>query len=168
MSEERKQVLAMLAEGKITPDEAERLLEKLGENEPGPGRSRRHHGAGRGHRRLKRLHFGAAALPEDEAEADDERSEDGAAPKAAPKYLRVEVNSKGGDQVNVRVPLRLIRTGLKLSTMLPTKTTAKLADKGIDLSELGSLQGEELVEALRELNVDVDSSDGDTVRVFCE
>ena len=66
------------------------------------------------------------------------------------------------------VPARLIRTGVKLTTMLPSETNAKLASKGIDLSELGKLEGEELVDALRELTVDVDSSDGDTVRVFCE
>ena len=29
------------------------------------------------------------------------------------------VNSNGGDTVNVRVPLGLLRTGIKLSTMVP-------------------------------------------------
>ena len=151
MSEERKQVLAMLAEGKITTEEAERLLEKLGDGDANQGR---------GHRRPKRLHIGAAALPDG---GDDKET-----PTGAPKYLRVEVDSKNGDQVRVRVPLRLIRTGVKLTTMLPTETNAKLAEKGIDLGELGKLEGEELVDALRELKVDVDSANGDTVRVFCE
>jgi hypothetical protein len=80
----------------------------------------------------------------------------------------VEIQSGDGDQVNIRVPLRLIRTGVKLTTLLPSETNAKLAAKGLDLNELGSLEGDELVDALRELKVDVDSSDGDTVRVFCE
>lgn len=148
MSEERKQVLTMLAEGKITADETERLLQKLGDGDANQGR---------GDRRLKRLHIGAAALPE---EADT--------PTGVPKYLRVEVHSEDGDQVSVRVPLRLIRTGVKLTTMLPTETNAKLADKGIDLNHLGKLEGEELVDALRDLKVDVDSANGDSVRVFCE
>ena len=148
MSEERKQVLTMLAEGKITADETERLLQKLGDGDSNQGR---------GERRLKRLHIGAAALPE---EADT--------PTGVPKFLRVEVHSEDGDQVSVRVPLRLIRTGVKLTTMLPTETNAKLADKGIDLNHLGRLEGEELVDALRDLTVDVDSANGDTVRVFCE
>ena len=161
MSEERKQVLAMLAEGKITADEAERLLEKLGlGDDPGHRRHRR------GHRRLKRLHFGPEALGDGEEEAPGENG--GANGKGAPKFLRVEVRSSDDDQVSVRVPLGLIRTGIKLTTMLPSETNAKLAAKGIDLTELGKLEGEELVEALRELKVDVDSSDGDTVRVFCE
>jgi hypothetical protein len=34
--------------------------------------------------------------------------------------------------------------------------------------KLGELDGEELYEALRDLEVDVDSGDGDSVRVFCE
>jgi len=101
----------------------------------------------------------ATALEEVEAEAGS---------GATPKYLRVLVNSKDGDEVNIRVPLKLIRTGIKLSTMLPSETNAKLADKGIDLSELGKLEGEDLVQALRELTVNVDSADGDTVRIFCE
>ena len=85
----------------------------------------------------------------------------------AERLLEV-VNSTDGDQVNVRVPLRLIRTGVKLTTTLPSETNGKLAKKGIDLSEPGKLEGEDLVDALRELAVDVDSANGDTVRVFCE
>ncbi len=164
MSEERKKVLAMLAEGKITADEAERLLEKLGDEDAG-GRGQRHQG-GRRHRRFKHLHIGAGSLPDDDPEAA--AGTDRGSPVAFPKYLRVEVHSSKNDRVSVRVPFRLIRTGIKLSTMLPRDTNAKLAERGIDLSELGKLEGEELAEALRELKVDVDSPNGDTVRVFCE
>lgn len=168
MSEERKQVLAMLAEGKITPDEAERLLDKLGESDANRGHGRRHHGRGHRHRRLKRLNIGSSALPDGDAVDTEDGPDESENPTPAPKYLRVELRSKDRDQVSVRVPLRLIRTGVKLTTLLPTETNAKLADKGIDLSKLGTLEGEELIDALRELKVDVDSADGDTVRVFCE
>ena len=85
-----------------------------------------------------------------------------------PKYLRVLVNSSDGDEVNIRVPLQLVRAGLKLSTVLPNDAKEKITEKGIDLSKLGELEGEALIEALRELSVDVDSSDGDVVRIFCE
>jgi hypothetical protein len=150
MSEERKQVLDMLAEGKITADEAERLLEKL---EPSPqGRTVRA-------RTIRRVVGG-------EGEAGDEPA--GGEAAGPFRYLRVLVNGKGGETVNIRVPLKLVRTGIKLTTVLPTETSAKLADKGIDLSKLGELQGDELVEALRELHVDVEGADGETVRVFCE
>ena len=137
MSQERRKIIEMLAEGKITPDDAERLLDKLGQN---PDR--------------------------DHAAASGEVAE---RPRAGtPKYLRVVVNSTNNDHVNIRVPLALVRTGLKLSTMLPPHASEKLNEKGIDLSQLSELKGDELLEALRELTVDVKSGDGDTVRIFCE
>jgi hypothetical protein len=166
MSEERKKVLAMLAEGKITADEAERLLQKLADGDT-EGRGHRHQGRRR-HRRFKHLRFGAAALPEDDTEDARDTDKGTESPTGVPKYLRVEVHSSDDDHVSVRVPFRLIRTGIKLTTMLPAETNAKLAAKGIDLSELGKLEGEELAEALRELKVDANTADGGTVRVFCE
>jgi hypothetical protein len=52
--------------------------------------------------------------------------------------------------------------------MLPPEASQRMAEHGIDLSELSELQGDELIEALRELTVDVESANGDTVRVYCE
>ncbi len=136
MSAERRKVLEMLAAGKITSEDAERLLEKL------------------------------------EKQTTDQRLAPQEGLKSAPsgklKFLRVVVDSSDGDKVNIRVPLGLVRTGIKLSTMLPAEASQKLAERGIDLAQLSGLQGEELIEALRELTVDVDSKGGDTVRIFCE
>jgi len=89
-------------------------------------------------------------------------------PGDRPRYFYVKVDSANGDKVNVRVPIALIRTGLKLTTMLPKEANEKLAEQGIDLSQLSNLDEDELMEALKELTVDVDSSDGDTVRIYCE
>ena len=82
------------------------------------------------------------------------------------KYLRVVID--GSDKVNVRVPIGLIRTGIKLSTLMPLSASENLSDQGIDLSQFNNLDGPELVEALRELHVDVNTEDGDVIRVFCE
>jgi len=132
MSEERKRVLEMLAQGKITSDEAEQLLEKL-----------------------------------EASRADDKRS-NGARTAGVPRYLRILMGDADGDKVNIRIPLALVRTGIKLSTMVPSKASEKMKEKGIDLSPLSELQDEELMKALEELSVDVDSPDGDNVRIFCE
>ena len=87
MSEEKKRILEMLSQNKITVDEAERLLAAMDTSsnsgsEPSPG-------------------------------------------KANPKYLRVQVEPVGpksdGERVNVRVPMNLIRAGLKW-----------VQDKGLD------------------------------------
>ena len=136
MNEERKQILDMLAQGKITAEDAERLIDKL-----------------------------AAG---DARDASTPASAAAAGQPSKPKYLRVLVDSSDGDKVNVRVPLALIRTGIKLTAVLPTGVNEKLGKQGVDLSSLSELDADELYEALRELHVDVDSSDGDTVRVFCE
>ena len=138
MDSERKKVLDMVAEGKVSVDDAERLLKKLGGPAAGDA-------AG----------DGGAAGGGDSPEA-------GAEPL---KYLRVLVDSADGDKVNIRVPLGLLRTGVSLATLLPSAAGEKLSENGIDLSHLA---GDALVEELRELTVDVDSAKGDTVRVFCE
>ena len=142
MNDDRKRILQMLSEGKITVEEAERLLE---------------------------------AIPR----ALGSQGEDGGLPvqQAArkPKYLRVEVNSgKPGkaDQVNIRVPIGLLKAGVRLKGLIPGDAAARvnsaLKDKGIDLDSLKGGALDELVEHLGDLEVDVKDSDGDTVRVFCE
>ncbi len=137
MSTERRQVLEMLAQGKITAEDADRLIERLAASEESP--EDRGDGA-----------TGPASRPRN------------------PKFLRVVVDGKDGEKVNIRIPLALVRTGIKLSAMMPAQASEKLSAKGIDLTELSSLKGEDLMNALRELSVDVDSTQGEKVRIFCE
>jgi len=143
MNQERRQVLDMLAQGKITPEDAERLLGRLE----------------------------ALERTDDETAADGPRedpTEDAPVQKGRLKYLRVLVNSKKGEQVNIRVPLAFLKAGVKLTTIVPTSAKRRLEEEGFDLGHLSQLKGEELDAALRELKVDVDSSDGEKVRIFCE
>jgi hypothetical protein len=143
MNEQRRQILQMLAEGKITADEAERLIDALERQQPEspPGAASR--------------------------------------PKPRPKYLRVVVSwadDSGGDgpgRVNVRVPLQLLRAGVRLASLVPPQALAKVnaeLDKSgipIDLTELKPQHLEELIEQLDDLTVDVDDPDA-KVQVFCE
>ncbi len=89
------------------------------------------------------------------------------APKTL-RYLRVVVDSSDGDKVNVRIPLSLIKTGIKLGALMPKDAADAMSEKGIDLSSLSKLDENELVEILSELKVDVESSDGETVQIFTE
>jgi hypothetical protein len=90
------------------------------------------------------------------------------------KYLRVMIDSKLGDNVNVRVPVALLRAGLKLSALMPPQAyrqiNEKIAERGInlDLSALKTGDIEQLIESMSELNVDVFSAQGDKVKVFFE
>ena len=143
MNEQRRQILRMLAEGKITADEAERLIDAL--------------------------------------ELEQPESPPGAAsrPKPRPKYLRVVVNSSdnfGGDgpgHVNVRVPLQLLRAGVRLTSLIPpqalSQVNVELNKSGvpIDLTQLKPQHIEELIEQLDDVTVDVDQPDA-KVQVFCE
>lgn len=133
MSAETKKVLDMLAEGKITSADAERLLDKL------------------------------AAAPDGNGNNGGETS--AAAPATAhKKYLRVQLERPGGDEVNVRVPLSFVRSGVKLGTLLPPKVLEKMLMEGIDPKFFMQNAGE----ALDELHVDMDTKSGKRVRVFCE
>ncbi|WP_046502084.1 SHOCT-like domain-containing protein [Streptomyces odonnellii] len=143
MNEQGRQILEMLAEGKITADEAERLLEALQRTQP-------------------ETPTGTASRP-----------------KARPKYLRVVMDAEddtGGDgptRLNVRVPLQLLRAGVRLTTLIPpvaiTKANAELDKAGvpIDLAELKPQHLDDLIEHLDDLIVDLDDP-GSKMRVYCE
>jgi len=141
MNEDRKRILSMLAEGKLTADEAERLLDAM-----------------------QRPVIASAAAP-------TFRSNN------APKYFRVEVEAKepgeGQTKVNVRVPVQLLRAGVRLSALIPPKArdevNAAMAREGIpfDINQLKPENLDDLIDHLGDMTVDVDSADA-KVRVYCE
>ena len=138
MTENRKRVLEMLSDGRVSVDEAERLL-RLVEDEPESVRSVQ---------QLVPIRNGPA------------------------KYLRVTVDSDD-EHVNVRVPLALMKAGVKLHALVPEQAaegiTAALRNNGlnIDLHKLRADSLEELVDALSEIEIDVQDDD-ERVRVYCE
>jgi hypothetical protein len=144
MDTNRVKVLDMLAEGRISVDAAERLLSRLEDMDE---------------------------VEQEEASFEEADLGVAAAERPVPrhpKFLRVMVRSGGGDKVNVRVPVALIRTGIRLGALLPSSAREEMEKKGIDLSALSEMDTDELIDALAALTVDVDSQNGDQVRVFCE
>jgi hypothetical protein len=61
-----------------------------------------------------------------------------------------------------------VRAGMMLLGVIPPHVSEKLAEKGIDLAALRDLKGAELVEELKDLHIDVDSKNGERVRIYCE
>lgn len=136
MNDNRRQILDMLSQGKITAEEAERLIKAL---------------------------------------------ERGASPASRPagdfKYLRVLVDAQdpldGPTKVNVRVPMQLLRAGVRLTGVIPDRAREQVNEamrkEGIpfDINKLTPDNLEEMIEQLRDLTVDVDN-DRAKVRVFCE
>jgi len=104
------------------------------------------------------------------------RSDAGEGRNPPPKYLRVVVEEdgeSGSERVNIRIPMALIRSGVKLAALIPREATnrvnEKLQQKGICI-DVGNLKVEDLdqlVDAMAEMEVDV--QDGkEHVRVFVE
>jgi len=107
---------------------------------------------------------------------DKDSDTDNSQKTGAPKYLRLTVepgpDSEKQDRVNIRVPLKLIRAGLKLASFIPkdaqTKVNEALQEKGID-ADFSKLKPEDLEEILSQINdLTVDVEGKETVRFFCE
>ena len=142
MSENRRQILEMLAQGRISADEAERLIAALGRDQ----------GTGS---------FTTAPA------------------RSRAKYLRILVEAadkfRDGNptKVNIRVPMALIRAGVRLGNLIPPeareRANAAMRAKGMDfdLNDIRPENLEEIIEQLDELQIDVDE-DKAKVRIFCE
>jgi hypothetical protein len=143
MSENRKRILDMLANGRLSAAEAERLLNAL-DNGPiidsAPARI-----------------FGT------------------------PKYLRILVEREpdlAGDErtkVNIRVPLQLLRAGVKLKSLLPEDARDQMNDafrqKGVDfdVNKFNAENLDEMLANLNDLSIDIDKKSRKAkVRIFCE
>lgn len=97
--------------------------------------------------------------------------------KPRPQYLRVVVEADEGHagpaKVNVRVPMQLLRAGVRLAGLLPAQARQPVNDAlrshgvALDLSQIKPENLEELVDQLSDLTVGVDQGNN-KVRVFCE
>lgn len=128
------------------------------------------------HRILEMLKQGKISVSEAEELLDATRvAPEAEAPalKAKPKYLRVAVNDKD-DRVDVRIPLQLVRSGIKLGAFIPKDARAKmthaLGEKGIDFdfANLDPKSIEELIDGLADMSINVEEASGESVRIFCE
>lgn len=96
--------------------------------------------------------------------------------KNQPRYLRVMVEpglgSGNKERVNVRIPIKLIRAGLRLASFIPKDAQAKvneaLHEKGIE-KDFTNIKPEDIDEILAQINdLTVDIEGKETVKVFCE
>ena len=95
--------------------------------------------------------------------------------KAEPRFFRILVNKparegKKAENVNIRVPMTVVRGGLRLGALFPGMLGKKkiLLDNGteVDLSKVHYTDLEAMIKDIGELTVDVD---GDAqVRIRCE
>ncbi len=141
MSDDARRVLELLASGKVTVDEADRLLRAIGTAPDRAGRE-------------------AAS---------------GARPPS--RHLRIAVTKAAGNgrpekHVNIRVPLSLVRAGMRLGAMVPGYGEAiseRLRQSGIELDPSKS-RAPDLESVLLEMGeVVMDVEEGRTqIRISCE
>jgi hypothetical protein len=141
MNENRRQILEMLGAGKITADEAERLILAV------------------------------------ERSSETESTQNSNPPRAKAKYLRISVETddhpENPTQVDIRVPMQLLRAGVKLAGLIPVQArdhvNKALHEQGIgvDLNQIKPENLEELIDHLNDLTVDVNEKHN-KVRIFCE
>jgi len=150
MSENQKRILQMLADRKISVGEAQRLITLI--NSSGEGES---------------------------------RSEDtGLKAKSLPRYIHIIVEPKPGisrcdgerhhhGKVNIRVPLSLIRAGIKFATLMPSETAEHVdkafKEKGFafDIKKLKEEDLQELITALEDSEINVDNG-REVIKIYSE
>jgi hypothetical protein len=140
MNEQRKDILAMLAEGKITPQEAEQLIVALERDQPPAAASPEARPKGR----AKYLRLVVETT---------ENGEPGRVNARVPLQLL-----RAGVQLAALIPPQAL-----------AHANAELSRSGVpfDLTQLKPAQLEALVEQLDEVTLEVDHPDA-KVRVFCE
>jgi hypothetical protein len=96
--------------------------------------------------------------------------------KTEPRYFRILVNKparegKKAEAVNIRVPITVVRGGLRLGALFPGMLGKKKIqlDNGteLDLSKVTYTDLEAMIKDIGELSVDVDGGDAQ-VRIRCE
>lgn len=95
--------------------------------------------------------------------------------KVEPKYFRILVNKparegRKAETVNVRVPMTVVRGGLRLGALIPGMLGRKKIQLGngneLDLSKVTYADLEAMIKDIGELTVDVDGEE--QVRIRCE
>ncbi len=135
MSEERMKILTMLSDGKISAEEADKLLAVVYENKT----------------------------------AEESETVEG-----LPRYFYVNVKSEGEkrEDVNIKVPIALVKAGVNIASLMPDDVQGEInktmGEKGLkfNLSDIKKENLDDFIQALRELEVNVDS-ENERVRIYC-
>lgn len=148
-ADDSRRILDLLAQGKLTVDEADQLLRTIGAQASGAA-------------------AGAAA-------AGAATTDNGA---SGPKWVCITIDKSARDgrppkQVTIRVPMAVVRGGARLGAMFPRvagdKVTQKLREQGIDLAAIDFSQIENVIGSMGETTIDVDEGKGKAqVRITCE
>ena len=164
MSEERKRILTMVSEGKISVEDAENLLAAIGPS-------------------------AAQVVPSAESRLDANPKHESikmelnrdelntlisdAKPRKKPQFLRIMADNQGVNRVDIRVPLAVFQAGLNIVKFIPDhavqQVNTALEQRGlnIDLRSIDAKSLGDLIEQLADMSIDAEGQ-GNKVKIFCE
>jgi hypothetical protein len=141
MSDETRRVLDLLAQGKVTVDEADQLLRAMASPD-------------------------AAAQTEGQARPAAASGADSGRPNA--RWVRIAVHKEGAEghkhkDVNIRVPIAIVKSGMRLGALIPglagEQVAAKMRERGVDVdwSKLDAAAIESILKGLDDTNIEIES-----------
>jgi hypothetical protein len=152
MSDDTRRILDLVAQGKITVDDAQLLL---------------------------------AAINAPAADADVSGAAAGEQNRPKAKWVRIAIHKPGVEgrrdkDVNIRVPVSVMRGGMRLGAIIGTfageKAARRMRERGMDidlskvngdLSKLNGPEFEQFLKSLDDVNIEVDDGKSQ-VRITCE
>ena len=144
MSDDTRRILDLLAQGKITVDEADQLLRAM------------------------------AAPADAAPTAATASNEPSATPRYVRITVHKTAKDDRRDKdVNIRVPIAVVKSGMRLGALIPgfpgDAVSARLRERGIDVdfSKLDTAAFEHVLKQLGDTNIEVDSGKAQ-VRISCE
>jgi hypothetical protein len=144
MSDDTRRILDLLAQGKITVDEADQLLRAM------------------------------AAPADAAPTAATASNEPSATPRYVRITVHKTAKDDRRDKdVNIRVPIAVVKSGMRLGALIPgfpgDAVSARLRERGIDVdfSKLDTAALEHVLKQLGDTNIEVDSGKAQ-VRISCE
>jgi len=132
---DRNRILRMVAEGKITVEEADELLTAVIGNK------------------------------------GNENATNSSSPPKSPAYFYVKVS--GEDNVDIRIPIGLLRAGMKFTSLIPVHAAEHInramRENGMtfDIHSIKPEHVDELIRHLGDMEINVKAKNGDNVRVHC-
>jgi hypothetical protein len=144
MTDDTRRILDLLAQGKITVDEADQLLRAM------------------------------SASGDEARTAAAAANEPPAAPRYVRITVHKTAKDDRRDKdVNIRVPIAVVKSGMRLGALIPgfpgDAVSARLRERGIDVdfSKLDTAALEQVIKQLGDSNIEVDSGKAH-VRISCE
>lgn len=135
-------VLNMLADGKISAEDAAQLLDKLGSD----------------------------IVP---AAGEILRQEGNCSPEAQPSMIYIKVTSTERDNVDIKIPIKLLYSGINIMSLLPEQAidsingAASKQGMSFDFKNMRKEDIDSFIAGLSSIEINVSSREGDSVQIYC-